>query len=310
MSRPARPSPAVSARTSCWPRSSRSCRGGPGVLRRARATTPPWSPLPGGACVATTDAMVRGRDWRDEWSSGARRRRQGWRRRTSPTSPPWAPCRPRCWSPWSPTPATRWPGCEDFARGPGRGGRAAGVPVVGRRPVLRAGGDPGRVGHRAGRPGRAGPRCCARGRGPGDVVARRRQRSGARRPGCACCRRARQAADGAGALRPGGLPPAPRTDLAAGPGGRGRRGDARCSTSATACCATRGRIARASGVGLDLDAALHRRRRGRAGAAARRARRPCECVLTGGEEHSLLATLPRRRRRCRPGWRAARARCR
>ena len=44
--------------------------GGPGVLVGPGDDTAMLS-ITGGSVLATTDAMVRGRDWRDEWSSGA-----------------------------------------------------------------------------------------------------------------------------------------------------------------------------------------------------------------------------------------------
>jgi Thiamine monophosphate kinase len=44
--------------------------GGPGVLIGPGDDTALLS-APGGSVLATTDAMVRGRDWLDEWSSGA-----------------------------------------------------------------------------------------------------------------------------------------------------------------------------------------------------------------------------------------------
>jgi thiamine-monophosphate kinase len=44
--------------------------GGPGVLLGPGDDTALLS-VPGGSVLATTDAMVRGRDWRDEWSTGA-----------------------------------------------------------------------------------------------------------------------------------------------------------------------------------------------------------------------------------------------
>lgn len=44
--------------------------GGPGVLIGPGDDTALLS-TPGGSVLATTDAMVRGRDWRDEWSTGA-----------------------------------------------------------------------------------------------------------------------------------------------------------------------------------------------------------------------------------------------
>ena len=46
----------------------------PGRSRRARsapATTPRVVAAPGGSVLATTDALVRQRDWRDDWSTGA-----------------------------------------------------------------------------------------------------------------------------------------------------------------------------------------------------------------------------------------------
>ena len=44
--------------------------GGPGVLLGPGDDTA-WLSTPGGSVLATTDAMVRGRDWLDEWSTGA-----------------------------------------------------------------------------------------------------------------------------------------------------------------------------------------------------------------------------------------------
>lgn len=44
--------------------------GGPGVLIGPGDDTA-WLGITGGAVLATTDAMVRGRDWLDEWSAGA-----------------------------------------------------------------------------------------------------------------------------------------------------------------------------------------------------------------------------------------------
>jgi thiamine-monophosphate kinase len=43
--------------------------GGPGVLLGPGDDTA-WLSTPGGSVLATTDAMVRGRDWLDEWSTG------------------------------------------------------------------------------------------------------------------------------------------------------------------------------------------------------------------------------------------------
>ena len=43
--------------------------GGPGVLIGPGDDTA-WLSVPGGSVLATTDAMVRGRDWLDEWSTG------------------------------------------------------------------------------------------------------------------------------------------------------------------------------------------------------------------------------------------------
>ena len=44
--------------------------GGPSLARRTRVTTP-RSCAPVRPTVATTDSMVRGRDWLDEWSTAA-----------------------------------------------------------------------------------------------------------------------------------------------------------------------------------------------------------------------------------------------
>ena len=227
-------------------------------------------------------------------------------RRTSPTSPRWAAV---------PTGAAghpgrrpgdeRWPGCEDFAGAWARRRRRPGVAGGRRRPVLGAGGVAGRVGHRARGPRRAGPRCCARARGPAtsspSPAALGRSAAGLR---CCCSAapgrpRTRRLVDYA--------PPARRPTSP--PGRRPRRpGPPRCSTSATACCATRGRIARASGVGhrprprrcIAADVAALRRGAGRGGG-------PPSACSAGGEEHALLATLPGRPRCRRAGGRSGRS---
>ena len=123
---------------------------------------------PGGSVVATTDSMVRGRDWRDDWSSGARRRRQGRRaeprRRRRDGRGADRPARRRS----SPTPSSRWSGRSTWPaasrRSPSRRGRRSSAATcrrrrpgssssrsppwatcAGRAPVLRSGARPGDV---------------------------------------------------------------------------------------------------------------------------------------------------------------------
>ena len=85
---------------------------------------------PGGSVLATTDALVRQRDWRDDWSTGADVGAKAVAQN----------CADIAAMGGVPTgllvtlvaePATSLAWVEDFARGLGEAARAAGVPVVG-----------------------------------------------------------------------------------------------------------------------------------------------------------------------------------
>lgn len=256
--------------------------GGPGVILGPGDDTALVA-APGGSVLATTDAMVRQRDWRDEWSSGA----------DVGAKVVAQNCADIAAMGGVPTgllvtliaePATRLAWVEDFAAGLGEAARAAGVPVVGgdlssapegtlvvsvtalgdlegREPVLRSGARAGDVVAVAGSLGRSGAGWLLLERGEAD------------RGRCLVDYHRR---------------PAP--DLAAGRAAAVAGATAMLDVS-DGLVRDAGRIARASGVGLDLDPALLA---GDVAALApavgeQEARR---CVLTGGEEHSLLACFP------------------
>jgi thiamine-monophosphate kinase len=256
--------------------------GGPGVLLGPGDDTALVA-APGGSVLATTDAMVRQRDWRDDWSTGADVGAKAVAQN----------CADIAAMGGVPTgllvtlvaePATSVAWVEDFARGLGEAARAAGVPVVGgdlssapegtlvvsvtalgdlagRSPVLRSGARVGDVVALAGSLGRsaAGWLLLQRsepGRSPGLVDYHRR----------------------------------PTPDLAAGPAAAAAGATAMLDVS-DGLVRDAGRIARASGVAIDLDAALMEQDVAALAAAVGEedARR---CVLTGGEEHALLACFP------------------
>jgi len=249
---------------------------------------------PGGSVVATTDAMVRGRDWRDEWSTG----RDVGAKVVAQNLADVAAMGGR------PTgvlvtlvadPATSVAWVLDLARGVGDAARTAGTTVLGgdlssatngtlmvsvtalgsldgRSPVLRSGARPGDVVAVAGTLGlaAAGWRLLEAGRTDADPEAVALQRC-----------------------------PAP--PLAQGPAGADAGATAMLDLS-DGLLRDAARVARASSVRLDLHTArlaadVARIEPTLGGAEA------LECVLAGGEEHSLLACFPGGAP-LPPGWRA------
>jgi len=238
---------------------------------------------PDGKVVATTDAMVRDRDWRDDWSTGADVGAKTVAQNLADVAAMGA----------VPTgllvtliadPATPLAWVHDFATGLAEAAREAGAPVVGgdlssappgmlvvsvtalgdlegREPVMRSGACPGDVVAVAGSLGRshAGWRLLQRGepgRAPELVDYHRRPRPAYRQGPLA-------AEAGVHAM----------LDLSDG------------------LVRDAGRVARASGVGVDLSReALQADVTALAGAVGEEM--AWECVLTGGEEHSLLGCFP------------------
>lgn len=249
---------------------------------------------PSGSVIATTDAMVRGRDWRDDWSSGhdvgakvvaqnlADVAAMGGRPTGLLITLVADVATPVAW-------------VLDLARGVGEAARAAGCTVLGgdlssaqpgtlvvsvtalgsldgRSPVLRSGAHPGDVIAVAGTLGlaAAGWRLLERGRAEADPEAVALQR----RPSPPLAQGRIAAEGGATAM----------LDLSDG------------------LLRDAARVARASAVCLHLDSAalaadIARLEPSMGPALAR------ECVLAGGEEHSLLATFPPDRV-LPAGWRA------
>ena len=264
-----------------------------------------------GAVIATTDAMVRGRDWLDEWSSAVD---VGLKLLTQNLADVAAmggvgtsvlvtlvadPATPVAWA-------------RAFARSVGEGAADAGVAVAGgdlssapagvllvsitalgdlqgRPAVLRSGARPGDVVAVCGTLGRsaAGLLLLQRGEGAmGHAGAGRGERAGSRDGGirqqCLAHHRA------------------PVAPLAAGPAAAAAGVTAMLDVS-DGLLRDGSRIAAASGVRLDLsNAALAPDIEALATVVGEDAAR--ECVLAGGEEHSLLATFPAAR--LPDGWRA------
>ncbi|MEI2765816.1 MAG: thiamine-phosphate kinase [Dermatophilaceae bacterium] len=246
---------------------------------------------PDGCTVVTTDTMARGRDWRDEWSTpadvGAKVVAQNLADVAAMGARPTGvvvtvvadPATPLGW-------------VVDFARGLGEATRAADVAVLGGdlssapagtllvsvtalgelddcRPVLRSGARVGHVVAVAGSLGlaSAGWRLLEAGRAQAHPVAVRTQ------------------------LRP--VPP-----LSQGPAAA-RAGASAMLDLSDGLLRDGDRLARASGVALDLDRdALQPDVAGLRDALGEEL--AWECVLAGGEEHSLLATFPGAPP---PGWR-------
>lgn len=254
-----------------------------------------------GPVVATTDAMVRGRDWLDQWSSasdvGAKLLTQNLADLAAMGAVGTSvlitlvadPATPVAWA-------------RDFAKAVGEGAAQAGVAVAGgdlssappgvllvsitalgdlqgRAPVLRSGALPGHTVAVCGPLGRsaAGLRLLE----AGGEQAIYGEQDGIRQ---LCLDHHRR----------------PTAPLAAGPQAALAGASAMLDVS-DGLLRDGGRIARASGVCLDLE--------GAAIAADVAALAPLlgeeaalDCVLAGGEEHSLLATFPSAE--LPPGWRA------
>lgn len=260
-----------------------------------------------GPVVATTDAMVRGRDWLDHWSSasdvGAKLLTQNLADLAAMGAVGTSvlitlvadPATPVAWA-------------RDFAKAVGEGAALAGVAVAGgdlssappgvllvsitalgdlqgRGPVLRSGARPGHTVAVRGTLGRsaAGLRLLEAG---GDRATDGNQAAHGEQGGIRqlCLDHHRR----------------PTAPLAAGPQAAVAGASAMLDVS-DGLLRDGGRIARASGVCLDLE--------GAAIAADVAALAPLlgeaaalDCVLAGGEEHSLLATFPSAV--LPPGWRA------
>ncbi|HEX5524507.1 MAG TPA: thiamine-phosphate kinase [Pedococcus sp.] len=260
-----------------------------------------------GPVVATTDAMVRGRDWLDHWSSasdvGAKLLTQNLADLAAMGAVGTSvlitlvadPATPVAWA-------------RDFAKAVGEGAALAGVAVAGgdlssappgvllvsitalgdlqgRAPVLRSGARPGHTVAVRGTLGRsaAGLRLLEAGgdRATDGNRAAHGEQGGIRQ---LCLDHHRR----------------PTAPLAAGPQAAVAGASAMLDVS-DGLLRDGGRIARASGVCLDLE--------GAAIAADVAALAPLlgeaaalDCVLAGGEEHSLLATFPSAV--LPPGWRA------
>jgi len=238
---------------------------------------------PVGALVVTTDAMVGGRDWRDEWSGPADVGAKAVAQNLADVAAMGArPTGLLVTLVADPATALEW--VTTFARGLGDAARRVGVPVLGgdlssapsgtlvvsvtalgaldgRGPVLRSGAHVGDAVAVAGTLGlaAAGWRLLESGRPGAD-------------PGAVDIQRC------------------PRPPLQQGPAAAAAGATAMIDLS-DGLLRDADRVARASGVRFDLDSAAL------AGDVARLhpalgADLALECVLTGGEEHSLLASFP------------------
>src|SRR4051795_1786456 len=103
--------------------------GGPGVLLGPGDDTALVA-APGGSVLATTDAMVRQRDWRDDWSTGADVGAKAVAQNCADIAAMGGVPTGLLFT-LGPEPATSLAWVEDFARGLGEAARAAGVPVLG-----------------------------------------------------------------------------------------------------------------------------------------------------------------------------------
>lgn len=260
----------------------------PGMPRSPALLVPPGDDAAvvatGPATVATTDAMVLGRDWRDDWSTGADVGHKLVTMNLADVAAMGAVSTGVLVTlAIDPGASVEW--AEQFAAGVAAASRAAGVAVLGGdlssapdgvvMVSITALGD------------QAGPPVLRSGAGPGDEVAVRGTLgfSGA---GLYLLER------GAGPQAPEGSPVAlhrrPVSDLSAGPAAA-RGGATAMIDVSDGLLRDAGRIARASGVVLDLHSRLL--------APFERALVPFvpehvarDCVRSGGEEHSLLATFP------------------
>lgn len=238
---------------------------------------------PGGSVLATTDALVRQRDWRDDWSSGADVGAKAVVQNCADIAAMGGVTTGLLVTLVAEQ-ATSLDWVEDFARGLGAAARAAGVPVVGgdlssapegtlvvsvtalgdlegREPVRRSGARVGDVVAVAGSLGRSAAGWLLLQRG--EVERNRCLVDYHRRPEC---------------------------DLAAGPAAAEAGATAMLDIS-DGLVRDAGRVGRASGVAIDLDPDLIAADVAALAPAVgeEEARR---CVLTGGEEHSLLACFP------------------
>ncbi|MGV1008854.1 MAG: thiamine-phosphate kinase [Dermatophilaceae bacterium] len=240
-------------------------------------------PAPDGSVVATTDAMVRGRDWRDAWSTGADVGAKAVAQNLADIAAMGA----------RPTgllvtlvadPATPVAWALAFARGLGEAAQAARTPVLGgdlssapagtllacvtalgcldgRAPVLRSGARPGHAVAVAGTLGLAAAGWQLLEAGRPDA-----------HPQAVACQ-----------LRP--TPP-----VWLGPAAATAGASAMLDVS-DGLLRDAARLADASGVRLDFDAVALQADVDRI-VPALGAEQALECVLAGGEEHSLLATFP------------------
>ena len=240
--------------------------------------------LGAGGLVATTDAVVHGRDWRDEWSTGADVGAKVAAQNVADVAAMGArPVALLVTLVMAPSTEVEWvarPGPWARLRG-----RTGGLPRGGRRPVLRAGGCADRLGdgaRRSRRPPAGAPlRSSGRRRGRGGRFARAVRGRAAPPPDSAA------------------RPPTPRRwRCTAGRSHRYGLGPVAADAGATSMIDLSdgllrdvSRVAAASGVGLDLHSAALAADVARLEPAvgAELAR---ECVLGGGEEHSLVATFP------------------
>jgi len=256
--------------------------GGPGVLLGPGDDTALLS-VPDGSVLATTDAMVRGRDWLDEWSTGADVGIKTVAQNLADIAAMGG----------VPTgllvtliadPATSVAWVRDFTQGLASAARDAGAPVLGgdlssapqgvllvsvtalgdlegRQPVCRSGAQAGDV----------LAVCGSLGHSAAGLLLLRRGQSGL----------APELAEYH--LRP--RPPHEQGPVAA------RAGASAMLDISDGLGRDAGRIARASGVGIELDEALLREdvRRLQHVLSEDEAWR---CVTEGGEEHSLLACFP------------------
>ena len=282
---------ATSTRTGCSRRSCPvRCRGrpDPAMLRRPGDDAAVVAAR-GGSVVATTDTMVRGRDWRDDWSGAGDVGGKVVAQNLADVAAMGA-ARPALLVTLvaDPPTAVDWV-ARDFADGAGprladgRRRRRRRGPVVRRAVTLVV--SVTALGDLAG----PAPPCSLRARaratswrsparlgrsGAGlDLLRAGRPEADPEAGGRATCARSRRWPPG----------PPPRSP-----------GRTRCSTSATGCCATAAGSAAASGVRLDLDSAALPRAATWPGWPRRwgsRGRPALRCVA-GGEEHSLLATFP------------------
>jgi len=244
-----------------------------------------------GTVVATTDTMVRGRDWRDEWSSGRDVGAKVVAQNLADLAAMGAVGTGLLVALVA-DPDTELAWVRDLADGIAAAAAQAAVPVVGgdlsgapagvvvvavtalgdlgdRRPVLRSGARPGDVVAVAGSLGRSGA---------GLVVLARDGAEGADRW-------SPQEAAAVAAHR------APTAPYAAGPRAAEAGATAMIDIS-DGLLRDAGRVAGASGVRLDLSEGVLREAYAAPLAPAVGAEEAWRQVLTGGEEHSLLACFP------------------